>query len=172
MVCDSVCVCVHPPLMSSPPAAKGPIDVIFGMGMYIDDRMPIFSKPRSQVKGQGQKRTKNRFLQRLLVTGGRFWSIQDRRGSHEVPLAACQLILAACQKLQNDRGRHLEMSPNTGRLPGLLARCQIWKNSQAEVSRDSAMRGVPLHIYYIQFGQCTHPMGHGRPPWAAGEQII
>ncbi len=28
MVCDSVCVCVHPPLMSSPPAAKGPIDMI------------------------------------------------------------------------------------------------------------------------------------------------
>ena len=31
------------------------------------------------------------------------------------------------------------------------------------------MRGVRLHIYYIQFGQYTHPMGSGRPPWAAGE---
>ncbi len=25
------------------------------------------------------------------------------------------------------------------------------------------MRGVPLHVYYIQFGQYTHPMGSGRP---------
>ena len=34
------------------------------------------------------------------------------------------------------------------------------------------MRGAPLHVYYIQFGQYTHPMGSGRPPWAAGEFII
>ncbi len=35
-----------------------------------------------------------------------------------------------------------------------------------------AMRGVPLHVYYIQFGQYTQPMGSGRPPWAAGEYLI
>ncbi len=32
-------------------------------------------------------------------------------------------------------------------------------------------RGVPLHVYYIQFGQYTHPMGSARPPWAAGELL-
>ena len=85
--------------MTSPAAANGPNDMIFGKWVDIDDRMPIFGKSRSKVKGQGQKSTKNLFLQRLLVTGARFWSIQDRRGSGEVPLAACQLILAACQKL-------------------------------------------------------------------------
>ncbi len=35
--------------------------------------------------------------------------------------------------------------------------------------RDSAMRGVPLHVYNIHFSQCDHPMGSSRPPWAAGE---
>ena len=34
------------------------------------------------------------------------------------------------------------------------------------------MRGVPLHVYYIQFGQHTHPMGSGRPPWAAGKLFM
>ena len=34
---------------------------------------------------------------------------------------------------------------------------------------DDRMRGAPLHVYYIQFGQYTHPMGSSRPPWAAGE---
>ena len=52
---------------------------------------------------QGQrsrsKMYKKTLLQRLLVTGARFWSIQDRRGSGEVLLAACQLILAVCQML-------------------------------------------------------------------------
>ncbi len=33
------------------------------------------------------------------------------------------------------------------------------------------LRGVPLHVYYMQFSQDTHPMGNGRPPWAAGECI-
>ncbi len=160
---------VCPSVTTSPAAANGPIDTIFGMGVDIDDRMPIFGKSRSEVKGQGQQSTKNRFLQRRLVTGARFWSIQDRRGSGEVLLAACQLILAACQMLQNDRGLHLEWSANIGRLPEWLARCQMWKKSQAEASRDSAMRGAPLHVYYIQFGQYTHPMGSGWPPWAAGE---
>ena len=85
--------------MACPAAANGPINMIFCMGMDIADRMSIFGKSGSKVKGQGQKSAKNRFLQRLLVTGARFWSIQDRRGSGEVLLAACQLILAACQML-------------------------------------------------------------------------
>ncbi len=47
--------------MASPPAANGPIDMIFGMGMDIDDRMPIFGKSWSKVKGQGQKVQKTGF---------------------------------------------------------------------------------------------------------------
>ena len=27
----------------------------------------------------------------------------------------------------------------------------------------SVMRGVALHVHYIYFGQCTNPMGSGRP---------
>ncbi len=34
------------------------------------------------------------------------------------------------------------------------------------------MRGAPLQVHYIQFDQYTHPMGSGRPPWAAGELRI
>ena len=69
--------------MTSPAAANGPMDMIFGEWVDIDDRMPIFCK-----------------------------------------------------------------------------------------SRGSAMRGAPLHVYYIQFSQYTHPMGSGRPPWAAGEYVM
>ncbi len=56
--------------------------------------------------------------------------------------------------------------------PSHLAPSQNLKKSQAEASRDSAMRGVPLHVYYILFSQYTYPMGSGRPPWAAGEYSI
>ncbi len=42
----------------------------------------------------------------------------------------------------------------------VLASCQcgwqgakIGKSLRGKASRDSAMRGVPLHIYYIYFGQ-------------------
>ena len=42
-----VCVCVCPPEIISPTAAYGPMDTIFGMGIYIDDRMPIFGKSGS-----------------------------------------------------------------------------------------------------------------------------
>ncbi len=35
--------------------------MIFGMGMDIDNRTPIFGKSGSKVKGQGQKSEKNRF---------------------------------------------------------------------------------------------------------------
>ena len=56
----------------SPAAANGPIGMIFGMGMDIDQCMPIFGKSKSKVKGQGQNNTTNRFLQRFLVTSARF----------------------------------------------------------------------------------------------------
>ncbi len=52
-----------------------------------------------------------------------------------------------------------------GKVPNLC------KKSKAEASRDGTMRGAH-HIYYIHFGQYTHPMGSGRPPWAAGESYI
>ena len=64
MVCDSV----RPSVTTSPAAAKGPTDLIFGMYMEIGDRMTIFGKSRSKVKGQGQISTKNRFLQSLMST--------------------------------------------------------------------------------------------------------
>ncbi len=40
-------MCVCPPEITSPAAANGPIDVIFGPGMDIDDRMPTFGIARS-----------------------------------------------------------------------------------------------------------------------------
>ncbi len=46
------------------------------------------------------------------------------------------------------------------------------KSPRAEASRDSAMRGVPLHLYYMHFSQCARPMGSGRPQWAAGEYDV
>ncbi len=61
----------------------------------------------------------------------------------------------------------------------VLASCQcgwqgakIGKSPRAEASRDSGMRGVRLHIYYIYFGQLVHPIGSNRPRWAAGEYQI
>ncbi len=46
------------------------------------------------------------------------------------------------------------------------------KSPRAEASRDSAMRGVPVHVYYMHFSQYAHPMGSGRPQLAAGEYLI
>ena len=41
------CLSVRLHEMTSAFAANGPMDMIFGMGMYIGDRMPIFGKSRS-----------------------------------------------------------------------------------------------------------------------------
>ncbi len=71
--------------------------------------------------------------------------------------------------LYDNRGFPVERIGSIGRVPVWLAKCQIRKKSQAEVLRDSAMQGVPLHVYYIHFAQYSHPMGSGRPPLAAGE---
>ena len=38
----------------------------------------------------------------VSVTGAMYGAIQDQGGSGGVPLPACQLILATCQKLEND----------------------------------------------------------------------
>ncbi len=46
------------------------------------------------------------------------------------------------------------------------------KSPRAEASRDSAMRGVPLNVYCMHYGQYAHPMGSGRPQLAAGESNI
>ena len=108
----------------------------------------------------------------ILVTEVRYVVIRDQRGLGGVPLAACQLFLASCQMLWENGGFPLEQFGSIGSVPVWLAKCQIWKRSQAEISRDSAMRGVPLHVYYIHFSQYTHPMGSDRPPLAAGESII
>ena len=61
--------------------------------------------------------------------------------------------------------KYWQVARVAGKVPNL-------KKSQAEASRDSAMRGAPLHVYYIQFGQYPHPIVSSRPPWAAGEYEI
>ncbi len=38
--------------------------------------------------------------------------------------------------------------------------------------RVSVRVSIHNHLYYIQFGQYTHPMGSVRPPWAAGEFLM
>ncbi len=55
--------------------------------------------------------------------------------------------------------------------PSFTAGVEIRKFSDLSFGKvlNSVMRGVPLHIYYIQFSQYTHPVGSGRPPWTAGE---
>ena len=53
-----------------------------------------------------------------------------------------------------------------GRVAVWLAKCQMWKKSQNEASRDSAMRGVPLHVHYIHFDQNTYISVSTLTPWA------
>ncbi len=43
-------MCVCPPEITSPAAGNGPIDMIFGVGMEIDDRLPICDESRAKVK--------------------------------------------------------------------------------------------------------------------------
>ncbi len=62
----------------------------------------------------------------FLVTGAICGTIQNQGGSGGVLLAVCQLILATCQKLENDRRRPLDGFPSIGKLPAWLARCQKW----------------------------------------------
>ncbi len=47
-----------------------------------------------------------------------------------------------------------------------LSCCSQW------TYRHDFWRGAPLHVYYIQFSQYTHPMGSSRPPRAAGESLM
>ena len=53
----------------------------------------------------------------VSVTGAMCGAIQDQEGSGGVPLAACQLILATCQKLENDGRSPLDRFPSIGKLP-------------------------------------------------------
>ena len=57
MVCDSF----RSHITTSPAAVNRRTDLIFGMYMDIGDRMPVFGKSWSKVKGQGQISTKNTF---------------------------------------------------------------------------------------------------------------
>ncbi len=79
--------------------------------------MLIFDKSGSKVKGQGQKYTINCLFGPILGTEVRYGFEQDQVGSVGVPLAACQLILATCQKLESDRRPPLDGFPSTGKLP-------------------------------------------------------
>ncbi len=81
-------------------------------------------------------------------------------GSGGLLLAECKLILATCQKLENDRRPPLERFPNIGKLPNL-----------GKAPGHHAMQGVHLQIYYIyfNFGQNIHPIDSDQPLWAAVE---
>ena len=74
-------------------------------------------------------------------------TIQDQGGSCGVPLAACQLILATCQKLENG-GRpacqYWQVASVVGKVPKLV---------KFPEPKHRAMRGVCLHIYYVSLGQ-------------------
>ncbi len=111
---------------------------------------------RSKVKVKNP--WKYAFSGPILVTVVMCGTIQDQGGSGRVLLAACQLILATCQKLENDRRPHLDRFSGVGKLPVWLARCQIWKKSQAEALRDSPMRGVHLDIYFVITLICINTM--------------
>ena len=88
--------------------------MIFGMIMGLDLDMLIFAKSGPQVKGQGQNPRKYAFSRIFLVTGAMSGTIQDQGGSDGVLLAACQLILATCQKLVNNRRPPLDRFPGVG----------------------------------------------------------
>ena len=100
--------------------------MIFGMWIGVGGRMLIFGKLGSKVKGQGRKSTKYAFLGPILVTGPMCGTIQNQGGSGGVPLAPSQLILATCQKLENDGRPPLDRFHSIGKLPVELARCQKW----------------------------------------------
>ncbi len=54
----------------------------------------------------------------------------------------------------------------------LLVRWLVTVCSVKTFGPRSSMRGVPLHMYYIHFGQYSHPIGSGWPPLAAGKFSI
>ncbi len=87
---------------------------------------PLADFCQIKVKGQGQKSTKNCLFGPILGTEVRYGSDQDQGGSGGLLLAACQLILATCQKLESDRRAPLDGFPSNGKWPVYLARCQNW----------------------------------------------
>ena len=90
----------RPSVTTSPAGANRHTDLIFDMYMDIGDRMPVFGKSRSKVKGQCQKPQKTAFSAGpILGIEVRYGSDQYQGGSCEVLLAACQLFLAPCQML-------------------------------------------------------------------------
>ena len=70
---------------------------------------------RSKVKVKNPQ--KYAFSGPILVTGAMCGAIQDQGGSGGVLLAACQLILATCQKLENDGRPPPDRFPSIGKLP-------------------------------------------------------
>ena len=72
------------------------------------------------VKGQRSRSKIHKnmpFSGPILVTGDMCRTIRDQGGSGGLPLAACQLILATCQKLENDGRPPPDRSPSIGKLP-------------------------------------------------------
>ncbi len=87
----------------------------FGMQVCFDYGMLIFGKLGSKVKVKYP--WKYAFSGPILVEGAMCRAIQDQGESGWVPLAACQLILAICQKLDNDGRPPPDRFPSTGKLP-------------------------------------------------------
>ncbi len=78
-------------------AANGPRGLNFGMQMGLEYCLTLFGQSGSKVKVKNP--WKYAFSRPILVTGAMCGTIQDQGGSGGVLLAACQLMLATCQKL-------------------------------------------------------------------------
>ncbi len=107
--------CVFPSVRLHPSTAYGPMDLIFAMQIDLGCASVIFGNPRSKVKVKNPPKTA--FSGPILVTGAISRTIQDQEGSGGVPLAACQQILATCQKLEYDGRPPSDGFPSIGKLP-------------------------------------------------------
>ena len=101
--------------MHPPGIANGPMVLKFGVMVGFEYGMLLFRNSRSKVKVKYPR--KYAFYGPILVTGAKCGTIQDQGGSGGVLLAACQLILATCQKLENDRRPPLDRFPGVGLVP-------------------------------------------------------
>ncbi len=70
---------------------------------------------RSKVKVKNPQ--KYAFSGPILVTGAMCGAIEDQGWSGGVPLEACQLMLASCQKLGNNGGPSPDRFRSIGKLP-------------------------------------------------------
>ena len=116
--------------------------------------MLIFWFFGSKVKGQGKKSIKICLFWADFGQGAMCGAIQDQRGSGGVLLAGCQLILASCQKLENDRRPPLDGFASIGKVPKLvkvpepkhraIARCEVC--ASIYITYISVSKSTPLAV--------------------------